>query len=51
VGLVIVTVPALIEHPPVVVIATASPEVAVAATGNEELNAALIGAAVVTLIV
>ena len=49
--LVIVTVPALNEHPPVVVIATASVELAVAATGNVAPYAALPGAAVVTVMV
>jgi hypothetical protein len=43
--------PPAIEQPPVVVIETVSPELAVAATGNAELNAALPGACVVTVIV
>jgi hypothetical protein len=51
VGLVIVTVPLLIVHPPETVYATASPELAVAATRNVLLYAALEGAAVVTVIV
>ena len=48
---VIVTVPAAIEQPPVVVIATVRPEEAVAATGKDEPNTADAGAAVVTVIV
>ena len=46
-----VTVPLEIEHPPVVVMATVSPELAVAATGKVELYVALPGAPVVTVIV
>ena len=51
VPLVIVTVPPEIEHPPLVVMATVSPELAVAATGNVVLYVALAGAGVVTVIV
>jgi hypothetical protein len=46
-----VTVPLLIVHPPEVVIATLSPELAVAATGKMPVYAALAGAAVVTVMV
>jgi hypothetical protein len=46
-----VTVPPEIEHPPLVVMATVSPELEVADTGNVELYVALPGAAVVTVIV
>jgi hypothetical protein len=52
VPLVIVTVPPEIVHPPVVVMATVSPELAVAATGKVPLYVALPGAGcVVTVIV
>jgi hypothetical protein len=49
--LVIVKVAPLFVHPPEEVYATASPELAVAATVNLLLYAALEGAAVVTVIV
>ena len=51
VPLVIVTVLPAIEQPPLVVMTTARPELAVAATLNVELYAALDGAGVVTVIV
>ena len=51
VPLVIVTVPPEIEHPPVVVMATVSPELVVAATGKVPLYVALPGAGVFTVIV
>ena len=49
--LVTVTVPPAIEQPPVAVITTGSPELDVAATGNVSPNAAVAGAAVVTVMV
>ena len=48
---VIVTVPPVIEQPPVVVMATVSPELAVAATGKVLPYVALAGACVETAIV
>ena len=51
VPLVMVTVPPEIEQPPVVVMATVSPELAVAATGKFPLYTALPGAGVFTVIV
>ena len=46
-----VTVPPAIEHPPVVVMATVSPEFEVADTGKVPLYVALPGAGVFTVIV
>jgi hypothetical protein len=51
VPLVMVTVPAAMLQPPEVVMATARPELLLAATGKLAPNTALAGGAVVTLIV